>query len=69
MRFFWAVKTSLPCCQPKMRNSQSWLLKVILGEQNIHPDILPKKIVPIVPSEKGSEKNDFFISSCLGSQQ
>ena len=30
MRFFWALKSSLPFCQPKMRNSQASLQKKII---------------------------------------
>ena len=30
MKFFWAVKSSIPLRQPKKRNSQAWLLKKIL---------------------------------------
>ena len=29
MKFFWAVKSSIPLRQPKKRNSQAWLLKKI----------------------------------------
>ena len=30
MKFFWAVKSSIPLRQPKKRNSQAWLLKKYL---------------------------------------